>query len=560
MSFFILKNLKKNRFIIINMSLPWPFTLIVVIGAITSLFFIIKWVLSEFAHQCPSGQRIDPTDKTKCIPVCDSGQVYRPDTGDCGDCPSGLVKDDTGNCHVPCAAGQTPCKGDCMQGNEICLDTGICPQDRVDKTVTPNVCKPDCPEERRVNNEECCPEDKVAWGLGCCNKDDTQTTASGQNLCCPSSNFSPTDGCCPSESILQDGKCKTICRKKSTNAIVDYCDPATQKCIDDSGLCVNKLCQFQDPKQDPPSLILPNKKEIDVCVAPNDANKWSEPSGPWLTCGGDTWTVTGNLMSDNKCTLKDCIASNPYEGLRSIGCSSDGSDENNLCPQSCVAKYNCHWSTDTKQDCQDAKCPLDPSDPNVNQCCFVNGQYTGEICSNGHVCVQTKKGSRCLPSDYEKTKTQLCNEKNCQNGAGCELDIEAPQGVRAVCNCTDKIATDCYYYNSGNKGKQVNLGKWEGDHCEINPNGNKAPDGFVTRYRIQRDKCNGYATCDRDDRTYDCLNGMTCANGNPTGEDNGTNSYNSGNCMSHCSPNNYNSAWVCNQPANNPFNAGGQNN
>ena len=37
------------------LSMPWPIALIIIVGALASLYYIVKWVLSEFTGQSPTG-------------------------------------------------------------------------------------------------------------------------------------------------------------------------------------------------------------------------------------------------------------------------------------------------------------------------------------------------------------------------------------------------------------------------------------------------------------------------------------------------------------------------
>jgi len=448
------------------MSLPWPVTLLVVIGAFVTLFFTVKWVLSAFAHQCPSGQQPDSVDKTKCVPICSGSQFFDRQSNTCRDCPLGLVLDDNGNCVVQCPDAQTWCDPGkaCITAAYTCLDSGICANDLVDPVK--KTCG-NCPSNRKNLDGTCCSPDQLFYGGRCCDLANQKMTKDNVEVCCTDSKFSEKDGCCSDAEQLHDGLCKIQCIDPNNTQNVDWCDPVKEECR--NGRCFTKGCEFTSANITGRMEFFKSMQESDgyffACKPQsNETIIFDLEKGPWRTCGPaggttQTWTSTTRRSSDDDkpCTQKDCFSLNNYEGLASVDYKENASKADD-----CTALYNCNLSTGTKEkSC--GECPLaNSTNDRKAQCCMIGTDYSGLVCSDGMACVTGSdgRGFRCVPSMLAKQCTDY-ETQGCQNGGKmipCSYTkTGADAQMDAHCDC-DNLPGLHDAYGINNNGNCLNDG------------------------------------------------------------------------------------------------------
>ena len=444
------------------LSMPWPIALIIIVGALASLYYIVKWVLSEFTGQCPAGLQPDSLDKTRCIPICSGGQFFDRTTNKCRDCPAGQVKGDDGTCVIQCTDGKTWCQAGqaCITQAFQCLESGICSNELVDPVT--KLCGT-CPVGQLNKDGTCCASGTLYYGGTCCETANQQTTDGKTEECCKPENFSSTDGCCTDIEKLHDGKCMTECIDGS--GTVNWCNPATESCK--NGQCFTNGCLFASP-------VLDKRKQLGVDAdrqifgcSPNTTETvlFDNQKGPWRTCGStDThWDSTTHRVSEDSkpCYPKDCFAINNIEGILSSDYKDNATQSDN-----CTASFACNKSTNTKEAC--GECPL-----NNTQCCMSGVTYAGMVCDEGNACISDPagRGFRCVSSTLAKQCADY-ETKGCANGGKMIPCTYNSETMDAHCDC-DNIPGLHDAYGINDNGNCINDGRCppilhfrDGERCE----------------------------------------------------------------------------------------------
>lgn len=435
----------------------------------------------RFCKKCDiSGERCE---KGGCIEGTENinGYCFKPQSHPCSDkkcaecskdgkkcetCASGYVLDKNGKCcsdheKINGVCCVEPCGGKCCPKGKICM-----------KSKRKNLTGCCLPSQSLDNDGNCCPTDKIDDAGNCCNsKNDTLCGPEGNKFCC--GNSGPHG-----ENTCEDNICRLKCG-------TEICT-ADQNCELESGTkkCIDKTCEWDnDQIKYYPKLTYSNPRECKtdndcgyngVCEQYNVDNSGKKkglcqyyPIGV-VPNNGDN---SSDFLQKNVLFEADNLG-NPYLFLfpstelgEKYRFSKVGSNSSKTKKQSfkctvndCRAKLGSYSESETVYfnsktgEClveeETAKETISPSSDKIcpfkdkTRCCTnENGNWSGQICSEGNACVydKTKQIGTCAPkkvtNNTEKDSGLLCGTNDTDKGS--EL-IKYDSSKQPYCDCPDK--------------------------------------------------------------------------------------------------------------------------